>query len=238
MFIKTPGRAQRAALILAAAFGLLFSNHPAAAASPGTTPEQALVDKARITLDSFVGDPQMTWLRDNLGKAQGVLVIPDMFRAGFFFGGSGGSGVLLVRDEETGEWRGPAFYILGSVNWGLQIGAQKAEVVMMVMSPAGIRALLSSNFKLGGNVSVALGPMGVGAAGATAPNLSADYLSFSRTRGAYAGLILDGAVVKVNHNANRAYFNEEVTPADILTAGRVTNPQAADLLRAVSQAAR
>lgn len=238
MFTKTPGRAQRAALILAAAFGLLFSTHPAAAASPGTTPEQALVDKARITLDSFVGDPQMTWLRDNLGKAQGVLVIPDMFRAGFFFGGSGGSGVLLVRDEETGEWRGPAFYILGSVNWGLQIGAQKAEVVMMVMSPAGIRALLSSNFKLGGNVSVALGPMGVGAAGATAPNLSADYLSFSRTRGAYAGLILDGAVVKVNHNANRAYFNEEVTPADILTAGRVTNPQAADLLRAVSQAAR
>jgi lipid-binding SYLF domain-containing protein len=238
MFTKTPGRAQRAALILAAAFGLLFSTHPAAAASPGTTPEQALVDKARITLDSFVGDPQMTWLRDNLGKAQGVLVIPDMFRAGFFFGGSGGSGVLLVRDEETGEWRGPAFYILGSVNWGLQIGAQKAEVVMMVMSPAGIRALLSSNFKLGGNVSVALGPMGVGAAGATAPNLSADYLSFSRTRGAYAGLILDGAVVKVNHNANRAYFNEEVTPADILKAGRVTNPQAADLLRAVSQAAR
>ncbi len=238
MLTKTPGRAQRAALILAAAFGLLFSTHPAAAASPGTTPEQALVDKARITLDSFVGDPQMTWLRDNLGKAQGVLVIPDMFRAGFFFGGSGGSGVLLVRDEETGEWRGPAFYILGSVNWGLQIGAQKAEVVMMVMSPAGIRALLSSNFKLGGNVSVALGPMGVGAAGATAPNLSADYLSFSRARGAYAGLILDGAVVKVNHNANRAYFNEEVTPADILTAGRVTNPQAADLLRAVSQAAR
>ncbi len=238
MLTKTPGRAQRAALILAAAFGLLFSTHPAAAASPGTTPEQALVDKARITLDSFVGDPQMTWLRDNLGKAQGVLVIPDMFRAGFFFGGSGGSGVLLVRDEETGEWRGPAFYILGSVNWGLQIGAQKAEVVMMVMSPAGIRALLSSNFKLGGNVSVALCPMGVGAAGATAPNLSADYLSFSRARGAYAGLILDGAVVKVNHNANRAYFNEEVTPADILTAGRVTNPQAADLLRAVSQAAR
>ncbi|HSM75154.1 MAG TPA: lipid-binding SYLF domain-containing protein [Desulfobacterales bacterium] len=238
MFTKTPGRAQRAALILAAAVGLLLSTHLAAAASPGTTPEQALVDKARITLDSFVGDPQMTWLRDNLGKAQGVLVIPDMFRAGFFFGGSGGSGVLLVRDEETGEWRGPAFYILGSVNWGLQIGAQKAEVVMMVMSPAGIRALLSSNFKLGGNVSVALGPMGVGAAGATAPNLSADYLSFSRTRGAYAGLILDGAVVKVNHNANRAYFNEEVTPADILTAGRVTNPQAADLLRAVSQAAR
>jgi lipid-binding SYLF domain-containing protein len=238
MLTKTPGRAQRAALILAAAFGLLFLTHPAAAASPGTTPEQALVDKARITLDSFVGDPQMTWLRDNLGKARGVLVIPDMFRAGFFFGGSGGSGVLLVRDEETGEWHGPAFYILGSVNWGLQIGAQKAEVVMMVMSPAGIRALLASNFKLGGNVSVALGPMGVGAAGATAPNLSADYLSFSRARGAYAGLILDGALVKVNHNANRAYFNEEVTPADILTAGRVTNPQAADLLRAVSQAAR
>ena len=62
--------------------------------------------------------------------------------------------------------------------------------------------------------------------------------SFSRARGVYAGLILDGAVVKVNHNANRAYFNEEVTPADILTAGRVTNPQAAELLRAVSQSAR
>jgi lipid-binding SYLF domain-containing protein len=237
MFTKTPGRAKCAALLLAVAFGLLLAIHPAAA-SAGTTPEQALVDKARITLDSFVGDPQMTWLRENLGRAKGVLIIPDMFKAGFFFGGSGGSGVLLVRDEETGEWRGPAFFILGSVNWGLQIGAQKAEVVMMVMSPAGIRALLSSNIKLGGDASVAVGPMGVGAGGATAPNLSADYLSFSRARGVYAGLILDGAVVKVNHNANRAYFNEEVTPADILTAGRVTNPQAAELLRAVSQAAR
>jgi lipid-binding SYLF domain-containing protein len=223
---------------LAVTASLLLATHPAGATSAGTTPEQALVDKARITLDSFVGDPEMTWLRDNLGRAKGVLIIPDMFKAGFFFGGSGGSGVLLVRDEETGEWRGPAFFILGSVNWGLQIGAQKAEVVMMVMSPAGIRALLSSNIKLGGDASVAVGPMGVGAGGATAPNLSADYLSFSRARGVYAGLILDGAVVKVNHNANRAYFNEEVTPADILTAGRVTNPQAAELLRAVSQAAR
>lgn len=238
MFTKTPSRAARAALLLAVAFGLLLATHPAGTACAGTTPEQALVDKARITLDSFAGDPEMIWLRDNLGRAKGVLIIPDMFKAGFFFGGSGGSGVLLVRDEETGAWRGPAFYILGSVNWGLQIGAQKAEVVMMVMSPAGIRALLSSNFKLGGNASVAVGPMGVGAGGATAPNLSADYLSFSRARGIYAGLILDGAVVKVNHNANRAYFNEEVTPADILTAGRVTNPQAAELLRAVSQAAR
>jgi lipid-binding SYLF domain-containing protein len=238
MFIKIPVRTRRAALLLAVTASLLLATHPAGATSAGTTPEQALVDKARITLDSFVGDPQMTWLRDNLAQAKGVLVIPDMFKAGFFFGGSGGSGVLLVRDEETGAWRGPAFYIVGSINWGLQIGAQKAEVVMMVMSPGGIRALLSSNFKLGGNVSVALGPMGVGAAGATAPNLSADYLSFSRARGAYAGLILDGAVVKVNHNANRAYFNEDVTPADILTAGRVTNPQAAELLRAVSEAGR
>lgn len=238
MFDKPSRRNKRAALSLGLALFLLIGMNAAAAVAAGTTPEQALVDRARITLDSFIVDPQMVWLKDNLSAARGVLVIPDLFKAGFFFGGSGGSGVLLLRDQETGEWRGPAFYILGSINWGLQIGAQKAEVVMMVMSSGGIRALLSSNVKLGGNASVALGPMGVGAGGATAPNLSADYLSFSRAKGLYAGLILDGALVKVNDNANRAFFNQDATPTDILVAGRVTNPNAAELLRAVTEAGR
>jgi lipid-binding SYLF domain-containing protein len=238
MFDKPSRRNKRAALSLGLALFLQIGMNAAAAVAAGTTPEQALVDRARITLDSFIVDPQMVWLKDNLSAARGVLVIPDLFKAGFFFGGSGGSGVLLLRDQETGEWRGPAFYILGSINWGLQIGAQKAEVVMMVMSSGGIRALLSSNVKLGGNASVALGPMGVGVGGATAPNLSADYLSFSRAKGLYAGLILDGALVKVNDNANRAFFNQDATPADILVAGRVTNPNAAELLRAVTEAGR
>jgi lipid-binding SYLF domain-containing protein len=192
--------------------------------------QESNIGGGQMVVADYILTPDVVFSEDNSGGIGGAI--------GGLFGGSGGSGVLLVRDEETGEWRGPAFFILGSVNWGLQIGAQKAEVVMMVMSPAGIRALLSSNIKLGGDASVAVGPMGVGAGGATAPNLSADYLSFSRARGVYAGLILDGAVVKVNHKANRAYFNEEVTPADILTAGRVTNPQAAELLRAVGQSAR
>lgn len=204
----------------------------------GITSQQALVDRARITLDSFVGDPQMAWLKEYLRVAKGVLIIPDLLKAGFFFGGSGGSGVLMVRDEEAGQWNGPAFYIIGSVNWGLQMGAEKAEVIMLVMSPKGIRALLSSNIKLGGSASVALGPLGAGAEGATAPNLNADYLSFSRSKGAYAGLILDGAVTKVHHGANEAYYRENVSPADILVTGRVINPQAAELVRAVTAAGR
>jgi lipid-binding SYLF domain-containing protein len=87
---------------------------------------QAIVDKARITLGEFMRDKDYTWLNANLGKAKGVLIYPQVVKAGFVWGGSGGTGVLLVKDAKTGEWSQPAFYTMGSVSWGLQIGGEVA----------------------------------------------------------------------------------------------------------------
>ncbi len=177
--------------------------------SPATADEvqdaRQLVEKARLTLDAFLADPQMgPAMRSLLPKARGVLIYPQVLRGAFIFGASGGSGVLLVRDMTTGAWGGPAFYSIGEVSFGLQAGADASEVVLVALTDRGVSALLSTSAKLGANASVAAGPVGWGAEAAT-QNLSVDLVSYSRAKGLYAGLSLDGAVVAVREALNTAY---------------------------------
>lgn len=200
--------------------------------------QQELVDKARITIDSFISDQNLEWFRNNVKNAKGLLIIPGLMKGGFVVGGAGGRGVLLVKDEVTGEWSNPAFYSIGSVSFGLQIGGKISDVVMMVMTEKGLQSLYASSFKLGGDMSVAAGPIGATAEGATAPSLNVDYLSFARSKGAFAGVSLDGAVVKTSDEWNNTYYGTLVKPSDILVIRSVTNADA-DLLRhAVTKAAR
>jgi lipid-binding SYLF domain-containing protein len=140
-----------------------------------TVKQQALVDKARITFESFMADSNMAWLRNHIKNTKGLLIVPELLKGAFIFGGEGGSGVLLVPDLETGKWSEPAFYTIGAVSWGLQIGGQKAEVIILVRTRKGLESLYTSSFKLGGDVSVAAGPVGTGAEAGTAPSLRADY---------------------------------------------------------------
>jgi lipid-binding SYLF domain-containing protein len=145
-----------------------------------------------------------------------VLIFPQVLKAGFFLGGSGGTGVLLVRDEATGTWSEPAFYTVGSVTFGLQIGGEAAEVVMLAMNQKALDSLLSSTVKLGGDASIAIGPIGGGAKGAvTIPAVTADFVSFTKAKGLYAGLNLDGSVLAVRDGLNSAYYGKEVMPKDI-----------------------
>ena len=136
----------------------------------------------------------------------------------------------MVRDAKTGNWSEPAFYTIGSVTFGLQIGGEAAEVVMLAMSQKAIDSLLSSSFKLGGDISIALGPVGAGAkASADIPNVNADFLTFAKSKGLYAGLNLEGAVVAVRDSLNKAYYGKYVRPADIIVAMDVSNHGAAEL---------
>ena len=137
-----------------------------------------LVEKAKLTVEQFQTDSNMGSLRDLAKKAKGMLILPQMVRAAFIVGGSGGSGVLMARDEKAGKWNGPAFYTLGGASFGFQAGADAAEVVILAMTERGVTKLLSPQVKLGADVSVAAGPVGGGAAAATA-GLSADLISFS-----------------------------------------------------------
>jgi Uncharacterized conserved protein len=190
---------------------------------------EATVTAAVQTLKDFSADPDMSWYRDNVARAKAVMVVPQLVKAGFIFGGSGGNGVVLVRDEAKKKWMGPSFTTVGSVSWGLQAGGSVAEVVMMAMTDKGKDALLSDKFQAGADVSVAAGPVGAGAQAATT-----DILQFSRSKGIFGGLSLEGSVVAVREGLNEAYYGAPATPVDILVLGKVSNPQSKPLIQTLT----
>jgi lipid-binding SYLF domain-containing protein len=145
------------------------------------------------------------------------------------------SGVFVARDQ-TNRWAGPAFYTIGQASFGFQAGGDVSELILLSLTERGVTALLETTVKLGGDVSVALGPVGAGVTGATAA-LSADLVSFSRAKGLYGGISVDGAVIAVRKKLDEAYYDGPVTPTDILITRKVSNPLAAPLLAAVRAAA-
>jgi len=198
---------------------------------------QQLVDKARLTLDAFVADKEMgPPVKDILQKAKGILIYPQVLRGAFIIGASGGSGVFLTHDAKAKKWGGPAFYTIGQASFGLQAGGDASEIVLVALSDRGVSALLATSAKLGADASVAAGPVGAGAQAAT-QNLSADIVSFSRAKGIYGGVSVDGAVVATRDALNKAYYGKAVSPTDILVKRTVSNKKAAGLISAVSKAA-
>jgi lipid-binding SYLF domain-containing protein len=185
----------------------------------------------------MMGNKEFSWLHGFLKNAKGVLIFPQILKAGFFLGGSGGTGVFLVHNEATGTWSEPAFYTVGSVTFGLQIGGEAAEVIMVAMNQKALDSLLSSTVKLGGDASVAIGPVGGGAVGEiTIPSVKADFVSFTKTKGLYAGLNLNGSVLAVREGLNSAYYGKAVTPKDIIAIKDVGNPGANELRSALKKA--
>ena len=191
--------------------------------------QRNLVDQARMTLDNFLADSNMTWFRDHVKDAKGVFIVPQFLKAAFFFGGAGGSGVFLAKDEKTGDWSEPAFFTMGAGSFGFQFGAQASEVVLLVLTQRGVDSLLSGTFKLGADGSVAVGPVGAGVAGATTPNLSADLLSFVRAKGLFAGVSLEGAVLTARDEWSKDYYGRPVSPTDIVIRREVKNPHSENL---------
>ena len=196
---------------------------------------EQLVEKARFALEDFMSDKNMDAFHDLITRAKGIYIAPQVLKGAFIIGASGGTGVLFAWDEKTGQWAGPAFHTLGSASFGLQIGGQASEVILVAMTDRGVTALLANSLKLGADVGVAAGPVGAGMAASTA-NLSADILSFARSKGLYGWLSLDGAVMAVRGSLNDAYYGKKVTPTDILVRREVSNPQAGGLLQSVRKA--
>ena len=207
------------------------------AAADDALETKQLVEKARFTLENFVAGPPMQALRDLLKNAKGVFISPQVLKGAFVLGASGGSGVFLAREQTTGKWSQPAFYTLGGVSFGLQAGGEASEVILVVTSDRGISAMLSNNFKLGADASFAAGPVGAGVGGATAA-LSADIVAFSRSKGLYGGVSLEGSVIAVRDSWNQAYYGKSVTPTDILVHRDVRSPESSPLIDAVAKASR
>lgn len=221
--LRTTGMA---ALLAAAAF-IAPSVHAQA-------DQQKLVNQAEASLSNFMRDPEMKWLQQNLHRAKAVMIAPEILKAGFIFGGSGGQAVVLARDAKTGKWVGPVFYAMATASVGFQAGIQVSEALTLVMTDKGFNSLLATSFKMGGDASIAAGPVGAGAKS----DIVADLITFSRAKGIYGGVNFDGTVVTASDDWNSAYFGKKVLPPDILVRMSATNKGADKLIAAITAAAK
>ncbi len=199
---------------------------PAAAGAPRQEAEELVADAAETAL-YFAQDSAFETLWNLADDAKAFVIVPEKFRAGFIFGGSAGDAVLIARNKD-GSWSQPTFMTIGSFSFGFQAGGEASEIVLAVMTQRGMEHLLSTSVKLGADISIAAGPIGAGAKAKTT-----DILAFSRSRGLYGGVSLEGSVLKTRVNWNTAYYNADVSPAEVVYRNEVYNPASAQLQSAV-----
>jgi SH3 domain-containing YSC84-like protein 1 len=170
--------------------------------------------------------------QDLLAKAECVIVLPSVKKGAFGIGGSYGRGVMVCRSGEhyTGKWGAPALYALEGVSIGFQLGGQATDFVLLVMNPKGARSLLSSKVKLGADASAAAGPKGRTAEGATDIVMNAEILSYSRNKGLFAGVSLEGSTLRSDGSANEKLYGRKLSAKEIIREGKVGIPPCAQEL--------
>jgi SH3 domain-containing YSC84-like protein 1 len=213
--------------MLAAATLLALGARPALAQGDA----QALVDRAAITVNEMLGDnaPGVSDATALLRRARAVLICPRIFRAGFIFAGQGGPCTLLARDG-AGSWSSPAFYTMGSGSIGLQAGMQDSQVMMLIMNERALNAVLDAQFTLGADAAMTVATIGGGVEGATTGALGADIVTFSRTRGLFAGIALNGSIIGTRSAYNREFYGRDISGRQIVVEMAAHNP-GADPLR-------
>lgn len=207
-------------------------------AALAATDQQELVDKARITIESLGTDPSYGDMRAYLARSVGCLIVPQLLKAGFIIGGSGGDALLAGRRKSDGSWSAPAFYTLAAGSVGLQIGAQASEVVLVINNDRGLEAIFKDEMKLGADASIAVGPVGSGVEAATTTNFRADIYSYARAKGLFAGASLEGAGILSATSWNKAYYGRAVNPRDIVLNRIVDNAGANSLKATLARIAK
>ena len=215
--------------LLAAA--LLATGTPSLAASD----QDGLVERARLTVQNFSRDKEVgPSVRNLFKRAKAVVVFPAVLKGAFIIGAEGGSGVLLAKGK-SGQWSFPAFYTMGGASFGLQIGGQSSEVMLLIMTEKGINSVINNKVKLGADVSAAVGPIGVGAEASTTTNLRADIYSFSLNAGAFIGASLAGAVIAPRQSWNTNYYKSaNATAKAVVLEGKYFNVQADPLRKTLA----
>ncbi|HXM20466.1 MAG TPA: lipid-binding SYLF domain-containing protein [Terriglobales bacterium] len=192
------------------------------------------MQKAVDVLHAIMSTPDKGIPEEVLSNAKCIMVVPDLIKGGFIFGGKHGRGVASCRTSNG--WSAPAFISVGGGSWGLQIGVEGVDLVMLVMNDQGFQHLLSSKFELTGEGSVAAGPVGRHASAGTDWKMNTEMLTYSRSKGVFAGLTLEGAVVEQDNDSTRAIYGKHVEFRSILS-GKTSTPASADaFLKAVSEA--
>ena len=185
-------------------------------------------------INAIMATPDKGIPEEVLNDAKCILVVPNMIKGGFVFGGKHGRGVASCRTAEG--WSAPAFVSVGGGSAGLQIGIEGVDLVMLVMNDKGLQQLLSSKFELTGEGSVAAGPVGRHASAGTDWKMTTEVLTYSRSKGVFAGLTLEGAVVEQDNDSTRAIYGEQMEFRNILS-GKVATPKSAEpFIKAVAEA--
>ncbi len=203
----------------------------------GTAKEDSAdrLQKSSEVLTQIANAPDKGIPEEVLGKAKCIAIVPHLVKGGFVFGGKHGRGVATCRTADG--WSAPAFISVGGGSWGLQIGVEGVDLIMLIMNDKGMQQLLSSKFQVSGEGSAAAGPVGRHASAGTDWKLDTQMLTYSRSKGAFAGLTLEGAVIQQDADSTTAVYGKDVAFKNVLL-GKVATPEMAKpFVESVSKAA-
>jgi lipid-binding SYLF domain-containing protein len=176
---------------------------------------QNLISRSRVTFTSMMSDNQYPGLVDLVARARAVIILPNLLQGAFLVGGRGGNAIMLARNGQ-GAWSNPAFYTLGGLSFGLQVGANASEMVIAVMTEKALHAILNTQVTLGGDAGLAIGELGKGVNAATGLDLDADMYAFARSEGLFVGASIQGSVISPRHTWNAVLYGPAATPEGIL----------------------
>ncbi|WP_352425573.1 lipid-binding SYLF domain-containing protein [Aminomonas paucivorans] len=205
-------RTTRPFLSLALALCLLALGAAVALAS---SPQERIRDCTKV-LREMAKENDSGAMADLIRSAKGVAIFPSVVKAGLVFGGKYGEGLILRRDPGTGRWFGPSFLNVAGASWGLQIGVQSTALVLVITNDRGMEGFVGDKVTLGGDLSVAAGPVGRNAEAGTDSSLTASIYSYSMSKGLFAGLSLEGAVVSTEYDTNRSYWKKDLDSRRVL----------------------
>lgn len=204
-----------------------FALHLGAGLAVAQDDEIKRLKTATTVFEEIMEAPDNAIPRAILDKATAVAIFPSTVKAGFIFGGHRGKGVISARNKQ-GEWSTPAFLTLTGGSFGLQIGGQSVDLILVIMNRRGLEKLLRNEFKIGGDASAVVGPLGRNLEASTDLTLRAEILSYSRTRGLFAGITLKGSTIRADRDANERFYDYPFGSGQLVLEGEAATPHDAD----------
>lgn len=200
------------------------------------TEEAERISESTRVLAEIMDAPDAAIPGSVLENAEAIAVFPSTLKAGFIFGGHRGRGVISARREGTSGWSVPGFLTLTGGSFGLQIGGQSVDVVLVIMNRRGLEKLLQSEFKIGGDASAVVGPLGRDLEASTDILLQAEILSYSRTRGLFAGVSLEGSTIRADRDANERFYGDALDSQEVVIDEKAGQPHDAEAVSALQGA--
>ncbi len=214
--------------VLAGTAAVLASPFLTALPALADAKRQSLVDQSLLSARKVLSGKDYPDALRNMGKARGVIIVPELVQGGFIIGAAGGRGVLLSRSSPN-KWSYPAFYGMGSGSIGLQAGAKVSEIVFIILTEKGLNAILERKFKFGAEAGVTMVAVGIGLEGASTAATGADIVAYANSNGLFAGASLEGSYIDADNDWNALYYGPGATGRAIVQDGRFSNPGAEPL---------